>query len=125
MPAAALAVHQLRYLLAFGSDGSRELAETGHSYLHSVAPWVVLLLSLVMGAFVGRAGSAGRWGDGGPNRGQRAGLNVWLLATAALVLIYIGQEFLEGLFANGHPAGLQGIFGDGGLWALPAAAAIG
>ncbi len=39
--------------------------------------------------------------------------------------VYVLQEFLEGLLATGHPAGLAGIFGYGGWWAIPAAAAIG
>jgi hypothetical protein len=42
-----------------------------------------------------------------------------------LVAIYGCQEFLEGLFATGHPAGLAGIFGFGGWWAIPAAACVG
>ena len=35
-----------------------------------------------------------------------------------LLAVYAGQELLEGLFATGHPQGLVGIFGDGGLWVL-------
>ncbi len=31
------------------------------------------------------------------------------------------QEWLEGIFAAGHPGGLEGIFGNGGLWAVPLA----
>ena len=124
MPAAALAVHQLRYFLAFGPKGSSELAESGHSYLHSLAPWLVLLLALGAGAFVGALGRAFRSGEAG-SCSRRGLLGLWLGATLALVLIYASQEFLEGLFAAGHPAGLQGIFGDGGWLSLPAAAAVG
>jgi hypothetical protein len=125
MPIAALAVHQLRFMLAFGpSRSSSELAGTGHSYLSSVTPWVVLVLALGFGLFLGRLARAWRSGEGdGPAR--RGMVGVWLVATVALVLIYSGQEFLEGLFATGHPAGLAGIFGDGGWWALPAAAVVG
>jgi hypothetical protein len=124
MPVAALAVHQLRYLLAYGPKGSSELAATGHSYLDSLTPWLVLLLALGVGGFLGRLARAWRAGeDGGPQ--HRGALGVWLAATAGLILIYAGQEFLEGLFATGHPAGLAGIFGHGGLWALPAALAVG
>ena len=50
---------------------------------------------------------------------------LWLLCSAALVAIFAGQEFLEGLFATGHPAGLAGIFGYGGWWAIPAALCVG
>jgi hypothetical protein len=42
-----------------------------------------------------------------------------------LIAIYVAQEFLEGLFATGHPAGLLGIFGYGGWWSIPAAVAVG
>ncbi len=52
-------------------------------------------------------------------------LRLWLLAAAALVAVYTGQELLEGVLTTGHPEGLRGAFGDGGLWALPAAAGVG
>jgi hypothetical protein len=124
MPVAALAVHQLRFFLAFGSKGSDQLAETGHSYLHSLTPWLMLLVALGCGAFVGRLARARRSGDA--DSARHPGLvGLWLVAAAALVVIYAGQEFLEGLFATGHPTGLAGIFGDGGWWALPAALVVG
>ena len=50
---------------------------------------------------------------------------LWLACSAGLVAIFTCQEFLEGLFATGHPAGLVGIFGFGGWWAIPAALCIG
>ena len=50
---------------------------------------------------------------------------MWALCSAALVAIYVSQEFLEGLFATGHPAGLAGIFAYGGWWSIPAAIAVG
>jgi hypothetical protein len=124
MPIAALAVHQLRYLLAYGPKGSSELAETGHSYLNSLTPWLVLVLALGFGGFVARLGRTWRSGET-EHSPQRRFLGLWLAASAALVLIYAGQEFLEGLLATGHPAGLVGVFGDGGLWAVPAALAVG
>jgi hypothetical protein len=109
---------------SFGPKGSSELATTGHSYLNSLTPWLVLVFALGLGAFLGRLARAWRSGEAeGPQR--RGVVGVWLAATVSLVLIYAGQEFLEGLFATGHPAGLVGIFGDGGLWALPVAAAVG
>ena len=39
--------------------------------------------------------------------------------------IYAAQELLESLLATGHPAGLAGIFGYGGWWAVPAAVCVG
>jgi hypothetical protein len=48
-----------------------------------------------------------------------------VLCSTALVVIFACQEFLEGLFATGHPAGLAGIFGYGGWWSIPAAMCVG
>jgi hypothetical protein len=39
----------------------------------------------------------------------------------ALVAAYCAQELLEGILASGHPAGLAGVFGDGGWTAIPLA----
>jgi len=152
MPAAALAVHQLRYRLAFGARAPHELAAQGHAYLSTLAPWIALLAALAVGAALGRlarrwaAGGAGagldaacaleRAPDGSPQsaraRGRaadapaRGGLpRLWLLASAALLAIYCGQELLEGVFAAGHRAGLAGVLGAGGWWALPLALAAG
>jgi hypothetical protein len=124
MPAGAFAVHQLRYWLAFGSHAGVELADQGHSYLHSVVPWIVLLIALSVGSFLLALGRA----FGGRVSVPRYTLSfmaLWLLCAACLVGIYMTQEFLEGLFATGHPGGLVGIFGYGGWWSIPAALAIG
>ena len=55
---AAFAVHQLRFMLAFGGGAGAELQRTGHSYLHSLVPWIVLLIALTVGAFLRAAGRA-------------------------------------------------------------------
>ena len=52
-------------------------------------------------------------------------LTMWLACAATLIAIFCAQEFLEGLFATGHPAGLAGIFGYGGWWAIPVSLVIG
>jgi hypothetical protein len=124
MPAAAFAVHQLRYWLAFGGHAGAQLQAQGHAYVHSLVPWIVLLLALAAGAFLRTLGRA----FGGDYRLPRYTLSfvgLWLLCAAALVAIYASQEFLEGIFAAGHPWGLAGIFGYGGWWAIPAAIAVG
>lgn len=124
MPAAAFAVHQLRYWLAYGSRAGAELRDQGHSYLHSVVPWIVLLIALSIGAFLRALGRA--FGGQRSRSGYTLSFTtLWLLCAASLVAIYMTQEFLEGLFATGHPAGLVGIFGDGGWWSIPAALAVG
>jgi hypothetical protein len=123
VPAAALLVHQLRFVLAFGSGASAELARQGHSYLHSLVPWIVLLIGVTVGGFL--------WALGRALQGQRSVPRytlslaaLWLVCAVSLVGIYVAQEFLEGLFATGHPAGLAGIFGYGGWWSIPAAVCV-
>ena len=61
MPAGAFAVHQLRYWLAFGSHAGVELAAQGHSYLHSVVPWIVLLIGTEPGGVPAGVGPRARW----------------------------------------------------------------
>ena len=124
MPAAAFAVHQLRYWLAFGSHAGAELQAQGHSYLHSFVPWIVLLIALSAGVFLRALGRA----FGGRCSLPRYTLSfaaLWLVCAAFLIAIYVAQESLEGLFATGHPGGLVGIFGYGGWWCIPAALGVG
>ena len=124
VPGAALAVHQLRYWLAFGRGATTQLQAQGHSYLHSLVPWIVLLIAISAGVFLRALGRA----LGGRCSLPRYTLSfaaLWLVCAACLVSIYVCQEFLEGLFATGHPGGLIGIFGYGGWWSVPAALAVG
>ena len=124
VPIAAFAVHQLRYLLAFGPGASAELQRQGHSYLHSVVPWLVLAIGLGAGAFLSSLGRALSGQTTVPRYGLSL-LGLWLTCCACLLAIYTCQEFLEGLFATGHPAGVAGVFGYGGWWAIPAALCVG
>jgi hypothetical protein len=124
LPPAAFAVHQLRYMLAFGGHAGIELQRTGHSYLHSVVPWLVVLLALVAGGFLRALGRA----FAGQTSAARFSLSLtalWMACSATLVAIFVCQEFLEGLFATGHPGGLAGIFGYGGWWSIPVAVCVG
>jgi hypothetical protein len=123
VPAAALLVHQLRFMLAFGGAAGAELSRQGHSYLHSLVPWIVLLIGVAVGGFL--------WALGRAMHGQRSIPRytlslaaLWLVCFVSLVGTYVVQELLEGLFATGHPAGLIGVFGYGGWWAIPAAACV-
>ncbi len=122
-PAAAFAVHQLRYELAYGSHSGAALSSQGHGYLDSLAPWLVVLLALGLGSFLTRLAraAAGRR-DVTPRRSLAV---LWSLASLALIAAYSAQEWLEGTFAAGHPGGLTGIVGHGGWWAVPLAAAAG
>ncbi|HUE26030.1 MAG TPA: hypothetical protein VMP89_04600 [Solirubrobacteraceae bacterium] len=124
VPAAAFGVHELRYWLAFGSGAGAALQAQGHSYLHSLVPWIVLLAALVAGAFLQSLGKALGGECSLPRYTVSLGA-MWLITSACLLAIYVSQEFLEGLFAAGHPAGVAGIFGYGGWWAIPASLAVG
>ncbi|HZP72843.1 MAG TPA: hypothetical protein VFA97_05625 [Gaiellaceae bacterium] len=121
VPAAALAVHQARYTLAYGSRANAELAAQGHSYLNSVVPWTILAIGVAGTAFLRRVARAVRTGQSGrPTPVSAAAL--WAITTVGLIGIYSIQETLEGMVSSGHPGGLAGVFGHGGYWALPAAA---
>lgn len=125
MPAAAIAVHQLRFVLAFGGGGAGpELARQGHNYLHSLAPWIVLGLAVGVGGFLWSVGRALN-GHRSLPRYSLSLLGLWAVCAACLIAIYATQELLESLLAAGHPAGLAGIFGYGGWWAVPASICIG
>jgi hypothetical protein len=119
LPAAALLVHQLRYWLTYGSAASNELADQGHAYLGTVAPWVVMMTAGGFGLFVARL-LRGR----AVLQRPRSFAELWGGTAVLLVLIYALQESLEGLLAYGHPGGFAGVFGHGGWWAVPAAVAI-
>ena len=124
MPAGAATVHELRYLLAYGSHASLALQQQGHAYLHSLAPWVILSLGLVLGGFARALGRACA-GERSWSRYSISLVGLWVVCTASLLVIYAGQETLEGVFATGHPVGWAGVVGFGGWWAIPAAACVG
>lgn len=124
MPAGAFAVHQLRYWLAFGNRAGLVLVAQGHSYLHSLVPWIVLLLGLACGAFLLALGRA-LGGSVSLPRYTMSFFGLWLTCAACLVAVYVTQELLEGVFLTGHPAGMSGVFGYGGWWSIPAAVAVG
>ena len=123
MPAAAIAVHQLRYWLAYGSRANAELAAQGHSYLHSLVPWTVFGIAVGTGLFLRRLARALRTRSQPTTTRLPAG-GLWLATWIGLVAIYATQETLEALLATGHPGGVAGVFGHGGWWAIPAAAAV-
>lgn len=123
LPAGAFAVHQLRYRIAYGPHASAQLAAQGHSYLDSFAPWLVLLLCLGTGSYVARVAQA--LATGRAEERRRSFGAVWAATTLGLVGIYAVQEFLEGLVAVGHPAGVSGIVGHGGWWAGVVALVVG
>lgn len=114
----AFAVHQLRYLLAYGDGSGRALAEQGHDYLASALP---VLAALALAAVLATALRV-RLGAGlsGTSWSRRI-----FFCAAALLSIYAGQELLEGTLAAGHPAGAAALLGGGGWVALPLASGLG
>jgi hypothetical protein len=118
---AALGVHQLRYLLAYGDATGEQLAHQGHGYLAAGAPVLIgfALAALVAGlvhAVLGRAGA-------GPLTSSPR-LRVPLYA-AAILAVFATQELAEGALFAGHAGGLAAILANGGWLALPLAALAG
>jgi hypothetical protein len=118
----ALALHQLRYVLAYGGSAGVELERQGHAYLDLVAPLLVaaavamLIASIVVPALVRLAPALTR--DVSSTE-RAAGY------AAALLAVYFAQELAESALAGGHPDGVVGILGASGWLALPLAMALG
>jgi hypothetical protein len=114
----AFALHQLRYLLAFGGSPSAELAEHGHGYLADLlAPLAVLVLAASLATLV-------RGTEGASTTGASLGRRIAIFAVGLLV-IYAGQEALEAILTGGDPVGIATAVAGGGWVALPLALGIG
>ena len=118
MALGALAVHQLRYLLAYGGHSGAQLIHQGHGYLLQALPILCgFAIALIAAGLVRAWGTASA--DGGPLAARfqtRAALYA-----AAIFTVFASQELIEGAFAAGHAAGLSGVFGSGGWLAVPLA----
>ncbi len=113
---AALALHQLRYLLA-PADG---VEQADHAYIPFAATGVVLLFGLAAGQLALRV--AGARDDGEGEAAPRGFALAWLASTIGLVLVFIGQELLESALAGGP---VHDPLSGGGLLALPLALVLG
>lgn len=121
--AGSLAVHELRYVVAYGPGAGHAEATQGHAYLVLLAPAVASAAVLALAGWLLRL-AAGRAGAGREPRipGYR---RLWGGASALLAALFVVQETLEGLTSAGHPAGLAGVLGHGGWTALVLAVAVG
>lgn len=115
----AIALHQLRYsLIPPPADAAGGHA---HGYLAAVAPMLGMGAAIALARLLIAAALAPGRASARAVRAQR----VWPLATTALLGIFSLQELAEGALSAGHPDGVEGVFGAGGLIALPLAAVIG
>lgn len=122
MAGGAFAVHQARYVLAYGHGSSHRLADQGHAYLTPLLGIAALVLALGAGAYLLRLARGRAPARTGPPRSLARS---WLASSAGLVALYSLQEGLEGLLEPAHPAGVAGVFGGGGWLALPLSLLIG
>jgi hypothetical protein len=121
--AGSLAVHELRYLVSYGTGAGAAEARQGHGYLEMVAPVVATAAVVALATWLIRLAAA-RPGIGGePPIPTFARL--WACAAAALSALYVAQESLEGMLSAGHPPGLAGVLGHGGWMALVLAIVVG
>ncbi len=114
---AAFALHQLRYLLAFGGS-SAELGQEGHRYMSDLLPPLsVLVLAAVVATLI-------RGTEGASPARTPLARRVAAFA-GALLAIYVGQELLEAVIASGHAPGPGSLVAGGGWIALPLAVTVG
>jgi hypothetical protein len=116
-----LAVHQLRYVIAYGSAAHEQLLRQGHAYLFGALPILVsfsvaALAAGLLWAALGRA----RAGSPVASPAPRA-----LLYAVAIVAVFAVQESVEGGLSAAHASGLAAVFAAGGWWAIPLALCFG
>ena len=120
---AALALHELRYLIGYSGRTPEALSSQGHGYLPVAGALAGALLVVAAAQLTGRVLRARLRGEG-DERAPRLRV-AWLWASVALLAIFVAQESLEGLLSSGHPDGLAAVTANGGLVSIPLAAALG
>jgi hypothetical protein len=115
----ALALHQLRYLLAFGPASGEALHREGHGYLAQTIPILVALAAAVIAATLLLGALRGG------RRAARSGVWSAFFYAGALLAVFATQELAEGALAPGHPAGIAGLVSGGAWVAAPLALALG
>jgi hypothetical protein len=117
LAAGAFALHQLRYLIAFGASASGEPVAPGHGYMTDLlVPIAVLALAAALATLI-------RGTEAAPAIRASLARRAAIFA-AALLAIYGCQESLE-ILATGHGFGFDTLVAAGGWIALPLALGIG
>lgn len=116
------AVHQLRYLLAYGHESHEALRTQGHAYLALLLPAVVLALTLCAASLVAALVLSDRTAMGHTPPNWR---RLWASCSGLLLLAYVVQECLEAALEPGHTVGLAVVAGHGGWIAIPLVMVIG
>jgi hypothetical protein len=113
----ALALHQLRYLLAPpAADQAQE-----HGYLPLAGVAAVLLLALAGAQLLSSLVRARRTGQA---EGPRVSFTrAWLASAAVLLSLHLTQELVEQVLGSGHPA--TDLLAHGGAFVVPLALALG
>ena len=115
LSAAAIGVHELRYVAAPGAHAHDVFSAQAHAYLPLAGALVLLVFIASVAQFVSSLVVA-RSGEISPPTPLRF-RSAWVGATVALLAIFVAQESLEGALLGGHQAGLHGLFGHGG-WSV-------
>jgi hypothetical protein len=118
-----LAVHQLRYALAYGSQAAAQLSAHGDHYVTAATAISGALVAVALGLGVLRLLATRR----GRARVEIARAPLWLLWLGLTLVLFAGfcaLEVSEMVFEPGRAAGVAAIFGSGGWWAVPAAAFV-
>lgn len=116
-----LAVHQLRYLIAFGSEDAAALHREGHAYLAEAVPVLVALAIAAIAARLVVVATDHRSAPGA----SRSTISTALRYALALICVFSAQELAEGVLAEGHPAGAAALVGGGAWLAVPLSFALG
>src|SRR5438445_9479754 len=106
---AAIALHQLRYAIAFGHRGVAVEALQGHGYLGIAMPLLAAVAGVALALTIWRRASGA--GEIAP---RATWARTWAALSAVLLAVYVLQELAEGALDPSHPAGLAGALGGGG-----------
>ncbi len=110
MPVCALAVHQLRYYLAFGVHAHARLTRDGHAYLGTIEPLVLVAAALAAGLLLGecaRAWQRRRHRGPGARRRAAAASRIWAACAVALLADLLRPGADRGR-VRGRPPGRTG-----------------